>query len=74
ATLALATAASWWPQEEDGGSVGAQEVQVRTNDNRSACGELVDAPQPGTLRLVAGSQPIDVALSSVASVAPVGSC
>ena len=72
AALALATAASWWPDEEGGG--GAQEVQVRTNDNRSACGELAGSPQPGTLRVVADAQPIDVALGSIASVEPVGSC
>ncbi len=75
AALALATAASWWPEEEDaGGGAGAQEVQVRTNDNRSACGELAGPAQPGTLRVVADSQPIDVALGSIASVEPVGSC
>ncbi len=74
ATLAFATAASWWPQKQDGGGAGAQEVQVRTNDNRSACGELAGSPQPGALRVVVDSQPIDVALSSVASVAPVAGC
>jgi hypothetical protein len=74
AALALATAASWWPDEADGGGAGAQEVEVRTNDNRSACGELRESPQPGALRVVADAQPVDVALSSVASVTPVGGC
>ena len=74
AALALATAASWWPDEDGGDGAGAQEVQVRTNDNRSACGELAGPAQPGTLRVLADSQPIDVALGSIASVEPVGSC
>ena len=73
AALALATAASWWPQE-NAGDGGPQEVQVRTNDNRSACGELAASVQPGTLRLVSDAQRIDVALSSVASVSPVDGC
>ena len=58
AALALATAASWWPQER-GGDSGSQEVQVHTNDNRRACGQLAGSVQPGTLRVIAGSQPVD---------------
>lgn len=73
ATLTLATATSWWPQERDGGAGGPQ-VEVRTNDNRVACGELGDAPGPGVLRVVADDHAIDVALRSLASVAPVQSC
>lgn len=75
AALALATAASWWPKKNGGGGASAAgQVQVQTSDGRSACGELSDAPQQGTLRVIADAQPVDVALSSVASVAPVGSC
>ena len=73
AALALATAASWWPKE-NGGAGGATQVQVQTNDGRSACGELREAPQPGTLRVLADDQPLDVALGSLASVSPVGGC
>jgi hypothetical protein len=73
ATLALATAASWWPKE-NGDDGGAQRVQVQTEDGRSACGALVDAPQPGTLRVIADAQAVDVPLDAVASVAPAGGC
>lgn len=74
AALALATAASWWPKEEGGGTGAAGQVQVQTSDGRSACGALSEAPQQGTLRVIAGAQPVDVAISSLASVSPVGSC
>lgn len=75
AALALGTAASWWPKKGGGAGAGAAgQVQVQTSDGRSACGELSESPQQGTLRVIAGAQPVDVALSSVASVAPVGSC
>jgi hypothetical protein len=76
AALALATAASWWPEDDGGGGGGggAAQIQLQTSDGRTACGTLGEAPQPGTLRVVAGSQPVDVALSSLASVSPVGGC
>ena len=77
ASVALATTASWWPKDKDGGGAGgsgAAQVRIQTSDGRSACGELSEAPQPGTLRVRAGSQPVDVALSSLASVVPAGSC
>lgn len=76
AAVALATTASWWPKEDGGGADGggAAQVRVQTTDGRSACGELSAAPQAGTLRVRADSQPVDVALSSLASVVPVGSC
>jgi hypothetical protein len=74
AALALATAASWWPKDKGGGGAGAAQVQLQTNDGRTACGELAAAPQQGTLRVIAGSQPVDVALAALASVTPVGSC
>ena len=73
ATLALATAAAWWPQEESGGA-GAGSVQVQTDDGRTACGELTASPQPGSLRLVADAQPVVLSLGAIASVAPVDSC
>ena len=73
ATLALATAASWWPHEESGGP-GASTVQVQTDDGRSACGELTASPQPGSLRVVADAQPIVLSLDAIASIAPVESC
>jgi hypothetical protein len=71
AALALATAASWWP-EEGGGASGT--VEVRTNDGRTACGELAVSPQPGALRVVADAQPIDVALDTLTSVVPANRC
>jgi hypothetical protein len=76
AALALGTAASWWPKERRGAGQagGAAQVQVQTNDGRSACGELAASAQSGTLRVVTDSQPVDVALDTLASVAPVGSC
>jgi hypothetical protein len=72
AALALATAASWWPEEESGGA-GASAVQVLTDDGRTACGELAGS-QPGTLRVVADAQPVVLSLDAIASVAPVDSC
>jgi hypothetical protein len=74
ATLALATATSWWPKEGTGASGGAAQVRVQTSDGRSACGKLSEAPQAGTLRVIADAQPVDVALGSIASVAPVEDC
>lgn len=76
ASVALATTASWWPKEDGGGADGggAAQVRIQTTDGRSACGELTEASQAGTLRVRAGSQPVDVALGSLASVVPVGSC
>jgi hypothetical protein len=77
AALALATAASWWPKDDGAGTAGAAaaaQVQVQTNDGRSACGELRESPQAGTLRVVAAGGPVDVALSSLASVAPAAGC
>ena len=75
AALALATASSWWPKERaGGGGDAAAQVQVQTEDGRSACGTLGDAGQAGSLRLIADGRPIDVALGSLASVTPVGGC
>ncbi len=73
AALALGTAASWWPQEQSGGA-GASTVQVQTRDGRTACGELTDSPQPGTLRVVADAQPVVLSLDALASVAPAERC
>jgi hypothetical protein len=69
AALALAAAASWWPKENDG---AAQQVQVQTDDGRSACGTLSEAPQPGTLRVIADAQAVDVPLDAVARLVPGG--
>ncbi|MFP5362693.1 MAG: hypothetical protein ACLGI5_08175 [Thermoleophilia bacterium] len=73
AALALATAASWWPKEADGAGA-AQQVRVQTADGATACGELRDAPQPGRVRIAAGSRTVDVALASLASIAPTADC
>ena len=77
AALALATAASWWPEEGSdgagGGAAGAQ-VELRTSDGQSACGELTASSQSGTVRLETDSRPVVVALGSVASLAPVAGC
>lgn len=76
AALALATATSWWPKEKDAGGSGAAQaqVEVQTDDGQTACGVLGASPRAGTLRVLTDAQPLDVALASVASVAPVGSC
>lgn len=74
AALALATASSWWPKESSDDGAAAALVQVQTDNGRSACGTLGETAQPGTLRVVAGGQAIDVAFSSLASVTPVGGC
>ena len=73
AALALATAASWWPQDEPG-AAGASTVRVQTDDGRTACGELTGSPQPGTLRIVADARPVVVSLDAIASVAPAERC
>jgi hypothetical protein len=63
AVLALATAASWWPKEEGaGGGDGSADIQLQTNDGRTACGELAESPTSGTLRVIADDEPVDVAL------------
>ena len=75
AALALGTAASWWPKETGGaGGDAALQVRVQTADGATACGELRDAPQPGRLRIVAGSRTVDVVLASLASIAPTADC
>lgn len=73
AALALATATSWWPEEQDAGGA-AVTVQVRTEDGRTACGELTPSPQPGTVRVVRDAQPVLLSLDALASVAPVDGC
>ena len=73
ALVALATTASWWPKDDEGAGGGA-EVQVQTSNGQSVCGELADSGQAGTLRIVTGSQPVEVSLAQVASVRPVGGC
>ena len=74
AALSLAAAASWWPQESGAGAADRVQVRLQTADGRSACGELSESPQPGTLRVIADSQPIDVALDSLARVSPAAAC
>ncbi len=70
AALALATATSWWPREEEGGGGERAQVQLQTSDGRTACGELTASSQPGTVRVVTDSQPVVVGLDSLASVVP----
>ena len=41
---------------------------------RTACGALTAAPQPGTLRVDTGADPVVLSLDAVASVAPVSGC
>ena len=74
AALALATATSWWPKDDSDGGAATTQVRVQTTDGRTACGELVTSAQPGTVRVQADSQPIDVPADSLASIAPVGGC
>ena len=49
-------------------------VQVQTNDGRTACGELAQSSQAGTVRVVTDAQPVTLPLDAVASLAPVGGC
>ena len=75
AALALAGAASWWPQEQGGGGGdGTADVQLQTNDGRTACGQLTESPHTTMLRVIADDEPVDVALDALASLSPVGSC
>jgi hypothetical protein len=75
AALALASAASWWPQEQGGGGGdGTADVQLQTTDGRTACGQLSESPHATMLRVIADDQPVDVALDTLASLSPVGSC
>lgn len=73
AALALATAASWWP-EKQARSGATSTVRVQTADGRTACGELMPSPQPGTVRLVADAHPILLSLDRLARVTPVSGC
>jgi hypothetical protein len=74
AVLALATAASWWPKQQDDGASRAAEIQLQTQDGRTACGELTEAPQTATLRVIADDEPVDVAIDTLASISPVSGC
>ena len=75
AALALASAASWWPQEQGGVRAdGTADIQLQTNDGRTACGELTESPHSTMLRVIADDEPVDVALNTLASLSPVGSC
>ena len=71
ALTALATTASWWPSDDEGGD-GAS-VQVQTAGGQSVCGELAES-SGGTLRVLTDAQPVEVQLAQVASVRPVDSC
>jgi hypothetical protein len=70
AVLSLATAASWWPTDEQ--AAGA--VEVRASDGRSWCGQLAEAPQEGALRVVGGSQDVVVAIGELAGLRSTDDC
>lgn len=74
ATLSLAAASSWWPQETGAGAADAFQVRLQTADGRGACGELRDSPQPGALRVIVDSHPIDVDFDSLARLSPGVEC
>ncbi len=62
--LALATASSWWPSDEDD-----DRVQVQTASGQTACGELA-ASQTGTVALTSGGRSVVVPLQQVAALNP----
>ena len=66
--LALATASSWWPDDDGSGS-----VRVQTASGQTACGELTSA-QTGTLALTSGGRSVAVPLEQIAAVAPADGC
>jgi hypothetical protein len=69
ALLALATAASWWPQADGGGDL----VQASGSTGASWCGTL-SAGRPGTLSIQTAGRAVVVPLESVAALAPVDGC
>jgi hypothetical protein len=69
ALLALATASSWWPEEEGAGGL----VEVQGADGRSLCGRLAEG-RSGTLSLEIDGRSVAVAIDGIASVRPVSSC
>ena len=66
--LALATASSWWPSDEDD-----DRVQVQTASGQTACGELA-ASQTGTIALTGGGRSVVVPLQQVAALSPAADC
>ena len=74
AAVTLATATAWWPKEERGAAGGGAAVQVQASDGQAWCGRLTEAQQAGTLRVETASEPVVVALDSLASVRPVEGC
>jgi hypothetical protein len=63
--LALATASSWWPTDEDEGGT----VEVQTASGQTACGELAGS-QAGTVTLTRGGRSVVVPLDQVAALNP----
>jgi hypothetical protein len=70
ALTALATTASWWPDEATGDGAS---VEVQAAGGQSVCGELTEGPQ-GALRILTDAQPVEVQLAQVASIRPVDGC
>jgi len=69
AVLALATASSWWPEDDSSDGL----VEVQGADGRSLCGRLADS-ESGTLSLEVNGRSVAVSIDSLASVRPVDSC
>jgi hypothetical protein len=68
--LALATASSWWPSDEDG---GGNEVLVQTTSGQTACGVLAES-QEGSITLTSGERSVAVPLQQVSALSPSDGC
>lgn len=69
--VALATATAWWPSPAEGD--GAALVRVTTSAG-TVCGTLASGAARGTVRVLTDGRALDVPLTRVARLSPVGGC
>src|SRR5918998_3229348 len=71
--LALGSVSSWWPSDDEG-SAGAAAASVEVSAQGSSfCGQLADSPA-GTVRVVGGEQPVQVAIEALTAIRSVDAC
>ncbi len=70
--LAVGTSSAWWPSRP-ADAPGTAAVQVTTRAG-SVCGELEPSTGQGRLAVSAGGQRLELALTDVVSLRPVGRC